>query len=428
MRGARVHDDAAADERVFEAGDVLDAAALHQDRVVDARAHDLDALADAGEGADVRVDDARPTSDDDRAPHDRALDDRALVDRDAPEQAALFVDAAAHLVLEPRVEHRRVGQQKVVFLARVEPPRGDALEVHLALELDQLGDGVGDLELAPRRGPNALDRVEDGGPEEVDAHQGEVALRLGGLLDQAHDPPSGVDLGDAEGRGVRHLFQHDRGRERLPLEKGLDRAPHLGANQVVAEVHAKGLVASQKGRGRLHRVGEAGRLGLLDVRDARAPARPVAHRRLHLAAGLGRDDDADVDDARVDQVVDDVEKNRPVGHRHQLLRARVRERPQTRARAAGEDESLHRRRAFHRPAAASRAPRPAPLAPAPAARSTPETPRSDPAPPAEAPQTGSNWSRNVRFRAFLGRAGAAFRPRSNRAAWPPRRPPPEPPP
>ena len=43
----------------------------------------------------------------------------------------------------------------------------------------------------------------------------------------------------------------------------------------------------------------------------------------------------------VDQVVDDVEEDRAIGHRYELLGAGVRERAQARARAAGEDEALH---------------------------------------------------------------------------------------
>src|SRR5262249_26975716 len=57
-------------------------------------------------------------------------------------------------------------------------------------------------------------------------------------------------------------------------------------------------------------------------------------------AGLRGDDDPDVLDARLRHRLDAVEEHGAVGHRHELLGARVRDRAQARAAPAGEDEAL----------------------------------------------------------------------------------------
>ena len=66
-------------------------------------------------------------------------------------------------------------------------------------------------------------------------------------------------------------------------------------------------------------------------------------RRADLATGLGRDDDPDLADAGRRHRLDSVEQHGLVGHRHELLRARVGERPQAGAAASGEDQTLNRR-------------------------------------------------------------------------------------
>ena len=60
-----------------------------------------------------------------------------------------------------------------------------------------------------------------------------------------------------------------------------------------------------------------------------------------LVARLGRDDDPDVLDAGLGHRLDAVEEHRLVGDRNELLGARVGDRAQAHALAAGEDEALH---------------------------------------------------------------------------------------
>src|SRR5690606_28766374 len=100
-------------------------------------------------------------ADDDGATDGGALDDGAFRDADAARDFRLAIDGALVAGDEPIVEHRVVGEEKVVLLARVEPPRFEARKAHALAEVDELADGVGDLELATRGGANLRDGVED---------------------------------------------------------------------------------------------------------------------------------------------------------------------------------------------------------------------------------------------------------------------------
>ena len=80
---------------------------------------------------------------------------------------------------------------------------------------------------------------------------------------------------------------------------------------------------------------------LVDVGDLDAELRAVADRGLDLVAGLADHDDPDVLDAGRGELLDAVEDDRLVGDRHELLGARVGDRAQPGAGAAGEDQALH---------------------------------------------------------------------------------------
>jgi hypothetical protein len=64
----------------------------------------------------------------------------------------------------------------------------------------------------------------------------------------------------------------------------------------------------------------------------------VAHARADLGARLRRDDDPDLLDPRRHDRLDPVEEHRLVGHRHELLGARVGDGAKPRALAAGQDQ------------------------------------------------------------------------------------------
>ena len=204
--------------------------------------------------------------------------------------------------------------------------------------VDHVLDRVGDLELAARARRDRASRLVDGGGEHVDADERKVAAGCLRLLDEAHDAVA-VELGDAVVLRIRHRREQDQ-RVALAASEALDQLDDPALQEVVAEVHHERLIA-EEGLGRQHGVGEAGRRLLEDVGDLDAEARSVAGGGADLLAGLGRDDDADLLDARGRDRLDPVEEHGLVGDRDQLLGARVRDRAQPRALAAGEDQALH---------------------------------------------------------------------------------------
>ena len=245
--------------------------------------------------------------------------------------------AARHV---ERLEHDAVGLQHVLELAGVLPPAAHDVRVDVQATLDQVLDGVGDLQLAAGRRLDAPDRLEDARVEHVDADQRQVALRLLRLLDQPHDLAVGGELGDPELLRVRHPGEQDLGVAAEAPELFHELGDAAG-DQVVAQVHDERRVADE-GLGDHHRVRETQRRLLLDVGDAGAEARAVADRGADLPARVA-DDDADLADAGGDDRLDGVEEHRLVRHRHELLGGGVGERAQPGALAAGEDQPFHRR-------------------------------------------------------------------------------------
>ena len=182
-------------------------------------------------------------------------------------------------------------------------------------------------------------RVEDRGREHVDADQREVGLGLLRLLDQPRHAPV-VQLRHAVVLGVGHRREQDQ-RVRLVGAERVDEVDDAVAQQVVAEVHDERRVAQERLGGE-QRVGQPERLVLLDVLDRDAERRPVAGRFPDLGAGLRGDDDPHLVDAGRGHRLDAVEEHGLVRHRHELLGARVGERAQAGALAAGQDQSAHR--------------------------------------------------------------------------------------
>ena len=217
-------------------------------------------------------------------------------------------------------------------------------------------DRVGDLELVARRRRDRAHRLVDQRREQVDADEREVGRRVGRLLDEAHDVAVHVELGDAEVARVLHVREQDlRGGRRpasSPSSGGRSRASRKRSTNVaqvvlehvVAEVHDEVVVAEEVA-GDEHAVREAARRVLVDVGDLDAELGAVADRGPDLVAGVADgDDDADLLDPGRGELLDAVEDDRLVRDRHELLRARVRDRAKPRAGAAGEDQALHPRR------------------------------------------------------------------------------------
>ncbi len=218
---------------------------------------------------------------------------------------------------------------------RLDPPTA----VHEVL------DRVGYLELAARGGPYRARRVVDRGREHVDADEREVARRLCGLLREPQHPRGLAGRGARQLRNAVVLRIGDRceqdERLRLVLAKRFDELDYPALEEVVAEVHHERILAEERLRGE-HRVREAQGLVLEDVGEAHAEARPVSGGVADLLPGLGRDDHSDLLDPGGGDRFDPVEEHGLVRDRHELLRARVRYRPQPRPLPAREDQPFER--------------------------------------------------------------------------------------
>ena len=147
-----------------------------------------------------------------------------------------------------------------------------------------------------------------------------------------------MQLSDAVLLRIGHRCEQNQGVGAAGAERG-DEVLDPALEQVVAEVHDERSRA-QEPLGRQHRVREAQRLVLHDVGDADPEAGAVPGGSADLVTRLRRDDDPDLTDAGPRHCLDPVEQHRLVGHRHELLGARVGDRAQTRALAAGEDQTL----------------------------------------------------------------------------------------
>lgn len=191
---------------------------------------------------------------------------------------------------------------------------------------------------SPRAEGDGADGLVHGRGEEVDADQGQIALGVRRLLLQARDPPVRVQLRDAEGARVGHLGQQDLG-VRAGGPELVDQIGDPADDEVVAQIHHE-VVLAEELAGDQHRVGQAQRRVLRDVGDGEAEPRAVADGRPDLFCRVP-DDDADVRDPGGRDRLQPVEQHRFVGHRHQLFRRGVGDRPQPGAGAAGEDECFH---------------------------------------------------------------------------------------
>ena len=227
------------------------------------------------------------------------------------------------------------GVQPRVAAAEGDHGQRPLLQVHLVER--------GDLQLPAGR---RLDLVRLGchvARVEVQAGDGVGALGLGWLLLDGDGPALAVELHDAEALGVVDVVAEDRGAARLGV---LD-----GARQVVAEAVAVEDVVAQHQRARLaadevladgEGLRQAVRRGLLGVGQVHAVARAVPEQALEVGQVRRRGDDQDVPDARQHEGGQRVVDHGLVVDRQQLLAGDERERVQARARAAREDNSLHR--------------------------------------------------------------------------------------
>ena len=179
--------------------------------------------------------------------------------------------------------------------------------------------------------------------EQVDADEGEVARRVGRLLDEMHDVSAGVERCDPEAVRVRNLLEQDLGSRWLArCARRLERVDERGEvllEQVVAEVHHE-IVLTEEFLGDENAVGKPERRVLGDVGHRDPELATVADRRHDLDPRVA-DDDPDLADARSRHCLDAIEEDRLVGDRYQLFGTRVGDGAQARTGPAGENECFH---------------------------------------------------------------------------------------
>ena len=164
-------------------------------------------MVDGCVGTDVGVLDPRFLPDAGRSSHDAVFHLGSALHGDLPADLGSLVDASLDLGLEG-LEDQPIGLQEIFALAGVDPPSIVDVGMNAILFIEQVLDGVGDLELSPPGRLDRLDRLEDMVIEHIDPHQGKVAGRTFWLLHQS-DQPAVVELRDAVPFGMRHPLQDD---------------------------------------------------------------------------------------------------------------------------------------------------------------------------------------------------------------------------
>jgi hypothetical protein len=242
------------------------------------------------------------------------------------------------------------GLQKAQLVAGIVPDAIDPAPVDGAV-LQQPPQAVGQLDLAGPVRRRGFQRREDVRREDVAADDRQVGRRLlpRGLFHHVADPVHAVaDLlrvDDPVGADVvfRHALDGEHGA--VQLVEDVHHLPHrrrVGVDHVVAQDHREGLVAHELLRDQ-HRVAEAERLPLADVRDV-DQVRDLADllELLRLAAGLEKrlefdrhvevildgvlaapSDEDDVVDPGRDRLLDAVLNDRLVDQRQHLFRLRL---------------------------------------------------------------------------------------------------------
>ena len=126
---------------------------------------------------------------------------------------------------------------------------------------------------------------------------------------------------------------------RTRLLEALDELGQPLLEQVVSQIHDEVVVAEEV-VGDQHAMCEPEWQRLRDVGDLHPPPRAISDRGLNLGACLAHDD-ADLANTCRGHVVEPVEENRAIRDGDELLGTRMRDRSETSAGSAAENESLH---------------------------------------------------------------------------------------
>lgn len=190
------------------------------------------------------------------------------------------------------------GLQQGVVGAGVEPGIAAAhgLDVELVAREVGLVD-VSDLELTARRWLYRLRDIDDVLVVEIEARHGEIRLRLGWLLLEAHSLALLVKLDDAVALGVADVISKDR-RAVWLRGRALHHDGEVRAIEDVVSEHECTALARKELLTDQERLREPFRLGLHGVRDGDAPLRTVAEQALEVRIVRRCRDHENVPDAR----------------------------------------------------------------------------------------------------------------------------------
>src|SRR5262245_29470539 len=232
------------DQAVLDAcSEIGDAAAFEHDAVLDFRVAHLSIAHDRSKWPDIGVDDFRTSADDDGTAYHRVLDDGAGFDDHLALDSRLDIDGAIDAPLN-RVENQPIRFEHVLEFAGILPPAVDDVRPHFQAAVDQVLDGIRDLQLVAEAGADGPDGLEHGRREHVDANQGKIAFRLRRLFNQPDDPAV-RQFRYAEHLWIRHAREQDL-RHRLFADELLHEVRDALVEQVVSEVHDERFVADER--------------------------------------------------------------------------------------------------------------------------------------------------------------------------------------
>src|SRR5262252_6900190 len=170
---------------------------------------------------------------------------------------------------------------------------------------------------------------------EVDAGDGEPALRLLRLLDDADDAVA-RDLGDAVAARVVDLLDQDLGAARLLAVRLRERRDRF-FEDVVAQDHGQPPAAPEAPR-QPQRLCDAARLVLHAVGELAAEVLTAAEQTDDVAHVLGSGHDQDLADAGLDQLLDRVEDHRFAPDWQEMLVRHLGQREEARSGPPGQDD------------------------------------------------------------------------------------------
>ncbi len=222
----------------------------------------------------------------------------------------------------------------------VKPGRASVHDLDAELTAPQvLAVDVGDFVLAAGRGLEVGGDVDDLVVVEVQAGHRVITLRLCGLFFDREGLALRVKLDYAIALGVAHgVGKHDA---TLGVGRGLQDAGHLGSVKNVVAQNQRHRVVANEVAAEHECLRQAVGLVLHGVLKAAAKLRSVAQKLVKQGRVVRCRDEQDFANSGLHQGRKRVVNHRLVVHRHKLLADAVRERMESGAGTAGQDDAFH---------------------------------------------------------------------------------------